>query len=201
MENTNNLNYWNKIKELKKNQPLTFIHIPKCAGGFVTNILKKINVNCKGGHDKATKSDGITFAILRNPAERFESLINYRLSEPKPRIDWPKTLRYVWKKQSISLNNIISKMSNKDIINFYPYRTQCSYSTNIDIFITIDKLEEFLSVFGYEINVNEFKKINVSTKIRGNFNKVTKNRIYRLYSDDLQLYNRRVVDYTGKKEK
>ena len=190
MENTNNINYWNKIK---KNKPLTFIHTPKCGGSFANSILQKLNIRCKG-HNLAQKGDGITFTIIRNPVERFESLINYRLDESKPRNDWPKSLCYVWNDKSINLNQIVKKMSNKEIMNFSPYKTLCYWAKNIDIFITIDKLEEFLSVFGYEINLKEFEKKNISNKNRGKFNEATKNRISNLYSDDMILFKRVIID-------
>ena len=151
MENTNNITYWNKIKNLKKNKHLTFIHTPKCGGTFVRNILKKLNISIKGHKRAHPKNDGITFTVIRNPIERFESLINYRLGEKKPRKDWPKSLNYVWNDNSVNLNKIVGKMTDKQILGFKPYRTLCYWSKNIDIFITIDKLEEFLSFFGYKV--------------------------------------------------
>ena len=189
MENTNNITYWNKIKNLKKNKHLTFIHTPKCGGTFVRNILKKLNISIKGHKRAHPKNDGITFTVIRNPIERFESLINYRLGEKKPRKDWPKSLNYVWNDNSVNLNKIVGKMTDKQILGFKPYRTLCYWSKNIDIFITIDKLEEFLSFFGYKIDIINFEKRNVSNKIRGTFNKVTKNRISKLYRQDMALFN------------
>ena len=35
--------------------------------------------------------------------------MNYRLSESKPRGDWPKSLRYVYKDKTINLNQIIKQ--------------------------------------------------------------------------------------------
>ena len=189
MENTNNITYWNKIKNLKKNKHLTFIHTPKCGGTFVRNILKKLNISIKGHKRAHPKNDGITFTVIRNPIERFESLINYRLGEKKPRKDWPKSINYVWNDNSVNLNKIVGKMTDKQILGFKPYRTLCYWSKNIDIFITIDKLEEFLSFFGYKIDIINFEKRNVSNKIRGTFNKVTKNRISKLYRQDMALFN------------
>ena len=189
MENTNNITYWNKIKNLKNNKHLTFIHTPKCGGTFVRNILTKLNISIKGHKRAHPKNDGITFTVIRNPIERFESLINFRLGEKKPRKDWPKSLNYVWNDNSVNLNKIVGKMTDKQILGFKPYRTLCYWSKNIDIFITIDKLEEFLSFFGYKIDIINFEKRNVSNKIRGTFNKVTKNRISKLYRQDMTLFN------------
>lgn len=189
MENTNNITYWNKIKNLKNNEHLTFIHTPKCGGTFVRNILTKLNISVKGHKRAHPKNDGITFTVIRNPIERFESLINFRLGEKKPRKDWPKSLNYVWNDNSVNLNKIVGKMTDKQILGFKPYRTLCYWSKNIDIFITIEQLEEFLSFFGYKIDIINFEKRNVSNKIRGTFNKVTKNRISKLYRQDMALFN------------
>ena len=196
MENTNNKNYWNKIKntENKKNLPLTFIHTPKCGGTFVNSILRKINIKNKGHNQADPENDGITFTVIRNPVDRFESLMNYRLDEANPRGDFPKSLHYVYKDKSISLNEIVGKMTDSEILGFNPYRSLCYWSKNIDIFITIDKLEEFLSFFGYKINITEFQPKNVSNKIRGKFNEVTKQRISNLYSDDMVLFRKVILD-------
>lgn len=190
MENTNNINYWKKIKKLKNGQPLTFIHTPKCAGTFTGKILKKFNIKNKG-HTLATKEDGITFTIIRNPIDRFESLLNFRLDKSNHSY-WPNSLQY--NDESISLNEIIDNLSDKDIISFEPYRTLCYWSQNIDIFITIDKLAEFLSVFGYKVNIKEFKKVNVSNKKRGKINEYNRNRIANLYSDDMNLFKKVILD-------
>ena len=174
MVNTNNINYRNIIK---KNLPLTYIHPPKCGGTFVGSVLiKSINIKNKGHHQVDPKNDGITFTVIRNPIERFESLMNYRLGASHPRNDFPKSLHYVYKDKSISLNEIVGKMTDWDIFGFQPYRNLCYWSKNIDIFITVDKLEEFLYFFGYKINIKEFLPKNVSNKIRGKFNKATKKK-------------------------
>lgn len=194
LENTNNINYWNKIRKERHNENLLFIHIPKCAGSFVISCLKELNIKYKG-HNRAEKGDPITFTVIRHPVERFESLINYRLSMyDKPRHDWPKSLYYVYNNKSISLNKIVAAMSDKDIMNFTPYNSLCYWSKNIDIFITIDKLEEFLSVFGYNINKKYFEKVNVSKKDRGTFNQLTKDRIAKLYLDDIILFKKVILD-------
>ena len=87
---TNNINYWNNIRKRKHDKPLRFVHTPKCGGSFTSNILKKLDIN-NNFHKQASKQDitnSITFTVIRHPVERFESLLNYRLSEPCPRNDW-----------------------------------------------------------------------------------------------------------------
>ena len=77
---------------------LIFIHTPKCGGTFIASILSQLKIRNKG-HNRAIKNEGLTFTVIRNPIERFESLLNYRLNEKKPRYDFPKKLHYVYKKK------------------------------------------------------------------------------------------------------
>lgn len=188
--NTNNENYWKKFKN--KHNKLCFIHTPKCGGTYVISILKTLGITNKG-HNLASKKDGITFTVIRDPIERFESLLNYRMGEKSPRDDWPNHLHYVFEDKSIDLNEIVDKMSNKDIVNFKPYRTLSYWNDNIDIVITIDNLHKFLSFFGYNYNVKEYNKKNVSNKNRGIFNQLTINRLTKLYSDDMILYRTKCI--------
>ena len=194
MENTNNTNYWNKIKNNKKNKSLTFIHTPKCGGRFVDVILRSINVKNKNHHRAHPENDGITFTVIRDPIERFESLLNYRLGLDRPIGHRGSVIYNVWKDKSISLNEIVEKMTDSEILGFKPYNSLCYWSENVDIFITIDKLEEFLSFFGYKIDITKYQPKNVSLKIRGTFNEATKKRISNLYSDDIVLYRRVIID-------
>ena len=80
-------------------------------------------------------------------------------------------------------------MNDKNITKFKPYRSLVYWSKNVDIFITIDQLPEFLSFFGYKYDVNIFSRKKVSKKERGTFNDFTINRLKLLYVDDMQFYN------------
>ena len=62
--------------KLKPKAKLCFIHIPKCGGPYAEQILKDLKIRNKF-HKQATKNDGLTFTIIRNPVDRFESLLNY----------------------------------------------------------------------------------------------------------------------------
>ena len=76
------------------NTNLTFVHTPKCGGTYVRSILNQMpSINMKKGHRTADSQDRLTFTVVRDPVERFESLINYRLEERMPRRDWPKQVR------------------------------------------------------------------------------------------------------------
>ena len=81
-------------------------------------------------------------------------------------------------------------MNDSEILGFYPYNTLIYWSKNIDIFITIDQLEKFLSFFGYNYDKNNYNKINVSNKIRGTFNDETRERLKKLYNDDILFFNK-----------
>ena len=192
MINTNNEIYWEQIKKKKNNAKLCFIHTPKCGGTYAIQILKDLNIKNKG-HNQANENDGITFTIIRDPVDRFKSLLNYRLGEYKPRYDWPNHLNYVYLYKSLSLNYIVNKMSNREILNFKPYRTLTYWSKNIDIFITINNLSKFLSFFGYDYDENKYEKKNVSKNERGNFNYLVKKRIYKLYNNDKILFEKTVA--------
>ena len=172
----------------KSNKKLIFIHIPKCAGSYVASILSYLKIQNKG-HTLALPNEGITFTVIRNPVERFESLLNYRLNEKEPRIDWPIQLNYVYKDKSISLNEIVSKMTDKQILGFDPYKTLTYWIKNIDIIITIDELPKLLEHFGYKYDLNLFPRANISNKKRDKFNIESYNKIKRLYNDDMILYN------------
>ncbi len=176
------------ISELIKKE-LVFVHTPKCAGSYVSSILSHLKIK-NNGHIQAIPNDNyVYFTVIRNPIDRFESLLNYRLDEKKPRGDWPKHLSYVYDNKKITLNDIISKMTDKDILGFSPYKTLTFWTKNIDIIITLDNLPKMLEYFGYTYDINTFKPVNVSNKIRGTINEQNKDRIKKLFNDDIELYN------------
>ena len=194
MVNQNNPSYWEAIYKKNKNKNLIFIHTPKTGGTFVKVICNNLNITHKG-HRQATNKDneqGITFTIIRDPIKRFESLINYRLDEAHPRTDWPNELKHVHYNKSIGINKIVNGMSIHEIQGFSPYRTLNHWTKNVQICITIDKLEDFLNFFGYEIDINKYNKKNISKRERGYFNDKTKQRLNRIYKNDIELYHRKV---------
>jgi len=183
------------LKEIlnnKSNKRLIFIHTPKCGGTYVNTILSHLKIQSKG-HNQSIPGEGITFTVIRNPVERFESLLNYRLGEKLPRNDWPKHLWYAYKDNRITLNEIFSKMTNSQILGFSPYKTLKYWSTNVDIIITLEELPTMLKYFGYVYDEQLFKPVNVSQKIRGKLNEENINRLKLLYHDDIILYNKVVT--------
>jgi hypothetical protein len=173
----------------KNNKELIFIHIPKCAGVYTSSILSHLKIK-HIGHTRATPNNNyIYFTVIRNPVERFENLLNYRLDEKNPRNDWPKHLSYVYNDKNVNLDEIISKMTDEEILGFSPYRTLNYWTQNVDIIVTLDTLPKMLEYFGYTYNVNSFEPLNVSNKIRGKINQQNKDRIKELFKDDVKIYN------------
>lgn len=173
----------------KKDKELIFIHTPKCAGSYVSEIMKHLKIKNKF-HNQAILNEGINFTIIRNPIDRFESLLNYRLSEKLPRNDWPKRLEYVYNNQNIQLDNIVSEMTDEEILGFLPYKTLTYWTKNVDIIITLENLHRMLEYFGYKYDTEMFKPKNVSNKTRGNLNEENRNRIKNLFMDDMLLYDK-----------
>jgi len=173
----------------KKNKELIFIHTPKCAGSYVSSILSYLKIR-NNRHNQSLGEEGITFTVIRDPVSRFESLLNYRLGEETYRNDFPQHLRYVYKDKSITLNEIVSNMTDTEILGFSPFKTLCYWTKNVDIIITLDNLSTLLEHFGYTYDKNNFKPINVSKKVRGKFDQKTKDRIARVFKDDVMLYNK-----------
>uniref|UniRef100_A0A6C0E4C0 Uncharacterized protein n=1 Tax=viral metagenome TaxID=1070528 RepID=A0A6C0E4C0_9ZZZZ len=192
----NHKELWNFIRIKKNTSKLLFIHTPKCSGTYTNKILydlKIINKDLPSNRKNHIPANGdekeITFTIIRNPVDRFESLLNFRLGIEIFE-DWPKHLHYIYNNKNISLNEIVDKMSDDEILSFTPYKSLLYWTKNVDIIITIERLEEFLNFFGYFYDNNKYKKENVSVKSRGIFNNEVKNRISNLYYYDVLLYNK-----------
>ena len=165
-----------------------FIHTPKCAGTYVNTILSHLKIQNNGHNQAPPDNEYIYFTVIRNPVERFESLLNYRLG--LHRNNWPTQLLYVFDDKNIQLDEIVSKMSDTDILSFSPYRTLTYYTKNVDIILTVDNLPTFLAYFGYVYDINSFKTTNVSNKIRGKLNQQNKERLKKLFNDDVVLYDK-----------
>jgi hypothetical protein len=88
-------------------------------------------------------------------------------------------------------------MSDSDILRFTPYNSLTYWSKNVDILITIDQLPYLLRFFGYNYNQDNYKKINVSNKLRGKLNNETKARISQLYRNDVVLFDKVVKSITN----
>ena len=175
---------------------LTFIHTPKTAGSFANSVLMDLGIKstCKGkGHCPANASnreEGITFTVIRDPVQRFESLMNFRLEQEHPWPDWPAQSRFAWegKGKDASLDDVVKSMTDKDIVSFNPYKTLSFWIKNVDILITIDQLQDFLAFYGYSFDPKKYEQQNVSKKRRGKFSEFTKDRVARMYAEDVEIF-------------
>jgi len=190
---------WHDVKKNKNNCELLFIHTPKCGSSYIINILKDINIKHKRHHTPATQLDQqkyITFTIIRHPIPRFESLINNLLDKRKKIKDMPY-LNHLFDEETkewdktLSLNQILELFNDDQILNnVKTMKSLTEFSNNIDIILTIDQFGDFLSFFGYKINLNNYERVNVSYKIRGGFDMVSLKRIEQIYLKDINLYTK-----------
>ena len=164
-----------------------FIHIPKCAGSYATQYIDYLRI-FNNGHEQSSFYDKLTFSIIRNPVDRFESLLNYRLSELHPRKDWPSHLNNLHYDKSKTLNDVLSNMTDKEILSFTPYKTLKYWTRNVQLLLTIDEFIPALKLMGYNID-KEFPSINISNKTRGKLNEDNRMRLENLYKIDMAIYN------------
>jgi hypothetical protein len=173
----------------KPDKKLKFIHTPKCGGSYVDTILSHLGLEHPCGHIPCDPcAPEITFTVVRHPVDRFESLLNYRLNK-KPRSDFPSHLYNVYRNPDVSLNAIVSRMTDAEILGFRPYSTLTYWTKHVDILLTLDKLSILLEYFGYTYDPAIFPKVNVSSKTRGKLNQQNRRRIKALYKNDVKIYN------------
>ena len=183
-------------KQIEDGKKLNYIHIPKTAGTFVRWVIAE-NFPEIGyiQHKQApTNDNNVYFTTIREPTERLESLFNMvfwyndKIDPTKLKIHIPKHLHYVFEKKNVSLNNLISLMTDAELTtSLGNFQTLKHYSKNVDLLITIDEFLPTLQFLGFDLK-KQYPKNNVSEKTRGTFSKHTKERIEKLYKDDVKLW-------------
>ena len=153
-----------KIRTEYIHKQLVFVHTPKCGGTYATNILKDLGIPKK-------------------------EHVNYRLSDKEPRKDWPRHLRHVYN-NAASLDTIVGRMSDANITGFYPFKSLVYWTKNVDICITINELQEFLALFGYNYDPNNYARTNVSQKKRGTLSPASRARIAKIFKADIDIFNK-----------
>lgn len=161
-----------------KDKELIFVHTPKCGGTYVISILNDLNIK-NIGHNRAEKDGNLYFTVIREPVERFESLLNFRLQKEKPYPDWPTSLLYVFenKNETYNLNYLFEQMTDKEIVSFTPFCNLVYWSTNVQICITLQELKDFLQLLNMNYDEEKYIPLNVSNKVSGKLTEINKLRI------------------------
>ena len=182
----------NYKQEITNGKKLTFIHIPKCAGSFASQYMKLLNIPNKGHKlvESIPETDAIYFGIIRDPVDRFESLLNFALNLRRPPFRFPARLCTTYFDKSIQLNDFLNQMTDAEIADIKLYLTLTCWTKNIDLIITVDELEETLTLLGNVMpeDFAGFANKNVSKKDRGVLSDENRARIANIYSEDVQLF-------------
>jgi hypothetical protein len=185
-----------KIKSIlnnNKKKELIFVHTPKCGGTFVISILNDLNIK-NIGHKQAPKDDNLYFTVIRDPVDRFESLLNFRLGMGKALKDWPTNLLYIFenKDKIKDLNCLMDELSDENILSFTPYCSLIYWSKNVEIFITIEELKDFFNLLNLNFDETKYVPLNVSNKNYGKLNEKNKKRIKKLFKHDIIFYSNNI---------
>ena len=189
-----------KIKKKNINKPLVFIHTPKCAGTYIKPILQDLKIENRGHHLANPEDDVIYFTVIRDPVDRLESFLNYRLGHKVPRVDWPDRLYQLHYDKTIPLNQIVEELTDVELKSFSPYKTLEHWTSNVHICLEISELKEFLEMFGYTYDESKYLAKNVSKKTRGALNNLNRKRIHKLYKKDVEIFNKWTRDFTTEKK-
>lgn len=208
---------WKHIKEKKQNYNFIFIHTPKCGGTYIKNILNESKIPWKENHKTSTTEDiknNIVFTIFRHPLSRFESMLNFRITQcffknehikknVHKKINLQELIKILtnpdfhkikntfgehYLNPNITLNNIINKLSDEQIKNFKPFGFLKKFSENVDIILTMDNIYNFFDYFNIKYKKN-YVKINVSKKKCGTFNNKIKKRLSKIFKEDIEIFN------------
>lgn len=180
----------------KKGQPITFIHIPKCGGGFIKHLKDHYGLKVKTkGHALAEPSDGITFTIIRNPIDRYESYLTWCLEQCPLDPKWPYAMKRGYEDKNMSLNNIFNSLTMTQITAFNGFSSLEYWSQGVDIMITIDELQEFIQLMGLTLktkypdyNKITHKQLHRSQYKRGKLKSESRELIQKIYKQDVEFY-------------
>lgn len=184
-------NIKNKIKDGAK---LVFVHTPKCGGTYANNCLNILNIKTIGhiqpklSNYKSSEPE-VYFTIIREPIERFESFLNYRLGK-KELHDFPPRFSEKINNNKYTLNDFMSQLNGYDYESFTPYRNLKYWTKNIDLCICMKEFLPFMEFLGYDISkIKNIPRKNVSVKNRGFLNDENKENLRQIYKEDINIYN------------
>lgn len=180
------------LKSRLATSKLTFIHVPKCGGTSVNDFIhryarsKIFGTNPK--HRQPRSSDGVSFAVIRDPVKRFESFLNYRLGEANSRADWPPRLVYLYSDKTAALDEVVAQMTIKEMQSFIPYRSLKWYTKDVDLVLTLEEVIPALKQLGFDVP-NALSVCNSSKKIRGSLSDASKEKIKQAFHDDMLVWD------------
>ncbi|KAH8050591.1 hypothetical protein JL722_11245 [Aureococcus anophagefferens] len=124
------------------------------------------------GHHRGAGAEH--FLTLREPADRFESMLTMRLAERKPRLDWP---------------------GDRDLLNFAPFRTFGFYASDKStILCRPGDAFAFLDAFGVVDRDPACAAAPPApakaARAQGRFSEASRDRIRRVFADDTSLWRR-----------
>lgn len=174
---------------------LEFVHTPKTAGTYAKHYLNALGIPYLGHNQAKKHPKRLYFTMIRNPVDRFESFLNYRL-EKKQMYDFPAVLyhnhmaieTYV---NQYDLNYIANNINTpEEFARLVPYRTLQYYTKHVDLCITIDEFLPMLDLLGYDCStIDPIPKKNVTMKLRGTLNQENRDKLARVYKEDLEIYH------------
>ncbi|KAH8064040.1 hypothetical protein JL721_8440 [Aureococcus anophagefferens] len=152
--------------------PWYFVHVPKTGGKYVRDLLRRCAPLVNYGHHSAARG-AEHFLTLREPADRFESMLTMRLAERKPRLDWPGDRVDFDDAKRAPLDATLAAFADEDLLNFAPFRTFGFYASDKStILCRPGDAFAFLDAFG------------------GRFSEASRDRIRRVFADDTSLWRR-----------
>ena len=162
---------------IENKEIINLIHIGKCGGGYVQNILKNNNFNIRVIHiEKAIFNKNEKYIILlRNPISRFISAFNWRYNIVV--VNNNQTERFKGEKETLdyfkNVNNLAENISSFDINNNYIHHVKENIHFYIHDFLSNCKKENIIGVIVTEtlkedlknlftIDFDNYEKINVN---------------------------------------
>lgn len=167
-----------------------FVHIPKCGGTAIKTMLNScshgIVYNLYPFHKPAT-GHRRSFAVIREPARRFESFLNYRLGEGEPRKDWNWEGVPAWG-TVLDVAELLDTVPNETMRAFNPFLTQISYlHATTNILCSPSDVLPFLQRGNITCRA-DVQRENSATKHRGVLRVDQQERIRGVFWEDDQLW-------------
>lgn len=167
-----------------------FVHIPKCGGTAIKTMLNScshgIVYNLYPFH-KPASGDRRSFAVIREPARRFESFLNYRLGEDEPRKDWEWDGVPAWGTVA-DVAELLDTVPNETMRAFSPFLTQISYlHTTTNILCSPSDVLPFLGRENITCR-SDVQRENSARKHRGALRADQHERIRGVFWEDDQLW-------------